>query len=205
MIELARQLKALRKARGYTQEEVAEAANVSPQSVSKWERGECYPDITLLPVLANLFETSIDNLMGMDSLRAEAHRNAVFTAALNHFRAGQYEEAAAVLREHLDLFPNDLGALGELALHTGMMDAHRQQAIALAEAALERGAPLKVQHTVRAGLCLLYAQDGQLSKAQALCKQLPHSRESREEMQAVLGDSDHNALRAYLRYLVLGE
>ena len=39
-----------------TQEDIAEMLRVSPQSVSKWERGDTYPDITLLPALANLFK-----------------------------------------------------------------------------------------------------------------------------------------------------
>jgi len=43
-----------------TQEDVSEILGVSPQSVSKWERGDTYPDITLLPSLANLYNTSID-------------------------------------------------------------------------------------------------------------------------------------------------
>ena len=51
MIYLSEQLRALRRARDLTQEEVASALHVSPQSVSKWERGESYPDIELLPAL----------------------------------------------------------------------------------------------------------------------------------------------------------
>lgn len=35
------------------------------------QEGESYPDITLLPALANIFETSIDLLVGMDTIRAE--------------------------------------------------------------------------------------------------------------------------------------
>lgn len=48
-----------------SQEEVADYLTITPQSVSKWERGESYPDITLLPALANIFETSIDLLVGI--------------------------------------------------------------------------------------------------------------------------------------------
>lgn len=205
MIKLSEKLKAFRKACAFTQEDVAAAVHVSPQSVSKWERGECYPDIELLPVLANLFGTSIDTLMGMDSLRADAHRNAVFTAALDHFRAGRYQDAANVLKTHLDLFPNDLSALGELSLHLGMLDAGKQQAIVLAETMLEKDAPLKTQHTVRAGLCLLYAREGNMKKAQALAAHLPHRRESREDIREVLQEASDDQLDAYLRYLVLGE
>lgn len=47
-----------------TQTEVAEALHISYQAVSKWERGESLPDITLLPRIAELFQISIDKLLG---------------------------------------------------------------------------------------------------------------------------------------------
>ena len=76
MLYLAENLKKQRISKGLTQEDVASYLNITPQSVSKWERGETYPDITLLPALANIFETSIDLLMGMDAIRAtEAKHN----------------------------------------------------------------------------------------------------------------------------------
>lgn len=52
-----------RREKGVTQEELAEYVGVSKASVSKWETGLCYPDITLLPQLAAYFNVSIDELM----------------------------------------------------------------------------------------------------------------------------------------------
>ena len=73
MLYLSENLKKHRILKNLTQEDVAEYLGITPQSVSKWERGESYPDITLLPALANIFETSIDLLLGMDT------RNTTFT------------------------------------------------------------------------------------------------------------------------------
>ena len=53
----------LRKKKGTTQEQLANAVGVSTPAVSKWESGITYPDITLLPSIARYLETTIDKLM----------------------------------------------------------------------------------------------------------------------------------------------
>lgn len=59
-------LKCLRKQKGMTQESLARAIGVSFQTISKWERGETYPDIGLLPAIASFFEITVDELLGID-------------------------------------------------------------------------------------------------------------------------------------------
>lgn len=54
----------LRKQKAMTQEEVASALGVTNQAVSKWESAQCCPDIQLLPAIAELFEVTIDELIG---------------------------------------------------------------------------------------------------------------------------------------------
>ena len=56
-------LKYFRKREGLSQEELAEKIEVSRQSVAKWESGETLPDIVKCRELANLFGTTIDNLI----------------------------------------------------------------------------------------------------------------------------------------------
>ena len=53
----------LRKAKGWTQVELAEKLGVSDKAVSKWESEGGFPEITQLPVLASIFDVSIDFLM----------------------------------------------------------------------------------------------------------------------------------------------
>ena len=53
----------LRTRKGLTQKELAEKCNVSDKAVSKWERGEGCPDVTVLPKLAEVFGIEVDSLM----------------------------------------------------------------------------------------------------------------------------------------------
>lgn len=57
----------LRKERGLTQDELADFMKVSTAAVSKWESGNSYPDITLLPELASFFNVSVDKLLSFKS------------------------------------------------------------------------------------------------------------------------------------------
>lgn len=61
-------LKRLRKEKGFTQEQLATRLNVSFQAVSKWECGESYPDIVMLPSIAQIFSVSLDDLVGMEKI-----------------------------------------------------------------------------------------------------------------------------------------
>ena len=61
---LGSKIQELRKSRKMTQEELAEKLNVTAQAVSKWENGNCYPDLDILFEIANLFNCSLDELMG---------------------------------------------------------------------------------------------------------------------------------------------
>ncbi len=71
IIHLGENLRRLRKTQGLTQAELAKRLCVSPQAISKWERGESYPDILMLPVLADLFHISVDALMRIEDIPAE--------------------------------------------------------------------------------------------------------------------------------------
>lgn len=54
----------LRKQHGLTQEQLANALGISYQAVSKWETGNACPDISTLPLLADLFDVSVDQIIG---------------------------------------------------------------------------------------------------------------------------------------------
>lgn len=63
-INISENLKRLRMKQNITQDALAEKLGVSSQAVSKWERGDGYPDITTIPLIANYFCVTIDELFG---------------------------------------------------------------------------------------------------------------------------------------------
>jgi transcriptional regulator with XRE-family HTH domain len=63
-LNFAENLRKLRRERGFTQEGLAEKMGVSFQTVSRWETGVVYPDIELLPEIAEFFEVRVDELLG---------------------------------------------------------------------------------------------------------------------------------------------
>lgn len=63
----------LRKQRHIGQQELAEVLGVTYQSVSKWETGTTMPDITLLPAIAEYFQVSVDELLGLRPLREQQY------------------------------------------------------------------------------------------------------------------------------------
>ena len=62
--QIGKNIHFLRKQQGLTQEELADLVKVTFQAVSKWENGNSLPDVSTLPLLANVLHCSIDRLMG---------------------------------------------------------------------------------------------------------------------------------------------
>ena len=60
-------IKQLREKANFTQAELAAKLNVSSKTISKWENDKCYPDVSLLPLVANIFGCSVDAILGIDN------------------------------------------------------------------------------------------------------------------------------------------
>lgn len=65
---------ALRKERGWTQTSLADRIGIAPQSVSKWECGVGFPDVTLFPVIADLFDVPVGVLFGEASTSTKENK-----------------------------------------------------------------------------------------------------------------------------------
>jgi transcriptional regulator with XRE-family HTH domain len=92
-----------RKEKGITQEELAEYIGVSKAAVSKWESGQSYPDISLLPELAAFFNVSVDELLGYSPQlsREEVKKN--YNHLSCEFAVKPFEEVMGKCFEEIDL------------------------------------------------------------------------------------------------------
>ena len=66
MVNISEKISSLRKAHNLTQEALGEAVGVSPQAVSKWEKGDSLPDISVIPDICRIFGISADALLGSE-------------------------------------------------------------------------------------------------------------------------------------------
>lgn len=99
-------IKELRLSKGITQEQLAETMNVSCAAVSKWERGETYPDITLLQPLAYYFGVTLDELMGYHSEKVRADIDAVINRYKEYWRT-DFDKAREIITKAYHDYPND--------------------------------------------------------------------------------------------------
>lgn len=113
-LRISENIKSLRKAAGITQEALSEMLGVSCQSVSRWELGVCYPDMELLPALAEIFHCSVDSLLGID----DSTEKAKVTQYLERFQAainkGRVQDCIDIAREGAAEFPNNYALLNKL-------------------------------------------------------------------------------------------
>jgi len=98
-MRIADNIARLRKARGMTQEALAEVIGVAAQTISKWETAATWPDVALLPGIADVFGVTIDALYG----REDAHRSITQDTAIDAAIEGIRETiVAAIYNPELD-------------------------------------------------------------------------------------------------------
>ncbi len=95
-ITLDKNLVLLRAEKGVTQDRLAAFLGVTHQTVSKWERGENLPDLTLLPAIASFFDVTVDNLLGVGEIRKKEKIYSHAEKARKLLEEGKTAEAVAV-------------------------------------------------------------------------------------------------------------
>lgn len=192
-------LKKQRKLRELTQEQLADILGVSFQAVSKWERGEVYPDIELLPTIAEYFGITTDELMGMKEIRDSSEADKILDTVRENSRAGKIEDNLKILEEAVKRYPNNFRLLAEYASNLTFVNWDREgepyrqnnlKAIAIAERILAECTDPVIREWMQGELCRFYEGSGQHDKAIEAADKLLSLCNSREitKMHLLKGD-----------------
>lgn len=124
-------IRELRKRDGITQEKLAESLGVSFQSVSRWENGMAWPDVTLVPLLARYFKVSADTLFDMEN-EGTAERENYYDTAYEQYRkdgnlALRRELMEQAVREFPHKFHYRMNLAEDLELYAGGSGAQRKE------------------------------------------------------------------------------
>jgi tetratricopeptide (TPR) repeat protein len=158
-MELSKNLRRLRQEKQLTQEQAAAALGVSPQSVSRWECGTTFPDVTMLPSIARLYCVTIDDLYRQE---ASAYANYAQRLGCVYEATGKPEDYLQAELEYRKLLgsgnftTDDLRMYG--ILHQYMMQHSRDRALELFDRVLRMGPeadPDTYWHTWRQKIFLL--------------------------------------------------
>lgn len=207
---IGEKLKFYRRQKGLTQEEVAAHLGISYQAISKWERNDGYPDITMLPALANYFAVTVDELIGMNELAArEQYEEINRRWAENNEKAKMIariekektESAAAdelhrqnvdLMRRALKSWPNDALLLVQLSTSLEKLqgtkvekEANLRESILLQEQIL-RGEDSEVRSATLFNICYAYEKVGEHEKALAAAGKLPNLYKTQETARVLL-------------------
>lgn len=110
-LPISQVIKSLRKEKDVTQEELASNLGVTYQSVSRWENDIAYPDVELIPLIANYFGVTTDVLFGTDEATIEFNRQEYFKAIKeqeNIYNTEDFKRFEKTLKNAIKDFPNDI-------------------------------------------------------------------------------------------------
>lgn len=109
-------IKRLRTEKHITQDTLATAMGVTPQAISRWESEGGYPDIELLPALADFFSVSIDELLGYRSSEREQELARIKQELDRLAEVGTVDQRIAYARNAFARYPNDYEIRDHLAV-----------------------------------------------------------------------------------------
>ena len=204
-MNLGETIKKLRKQKDITQEQLAEYLNISSQAVSKWETDLSLPDITLIPMLANIFDVSADVLLGIDVQNKEKQIDDIIFRAEEYFRTGNdtdCEKTISTLREGLKEYPNSYKIMERLMnflVFPAKSGKPTEEALIFTNEIIKLGEKILAECTedrirLRAltHLCHAYANPevGMTEKAIELAEKLPNMNITSEAMLAKLYEGE---------------
>ena len=169
-------IKKLRRDRNITQEQLAEMLGVSTNAVSQWECDKTVPDISHIPILANIFEVSADILLEIDITKSKKQFEInEFTAKYAELHSqGKTEERLNLSRAMQKKYPNDETVRYYLmrVLQNGYANENFDEIVALGEQLLNSTNMQFRMGTIQC-LCYMYLNHGNKEKALRYADMIP--------------------------------
>lgn len=134
IVKIGTIIKKLRTENNVTQETLATAIGVTPQAISRWEAEGCYPDIELLPAIADFFSVSTDELLGYKMSERETRLAEIKKEMSKLAEIGTIEERINFARLALSKYPSDCEIKDNLAACLYCMYADTKNEALLPEA-----------------------------------------------------------------------
>jgi transcriptional regulator with XRE-family HTH domain len=129
-----------RKEKGITQEELANHLGVSKPAVSKWESGQSYPDILLLPILASFFDITVDELIGYEPQMTKEEVRKLYHRFAEAFVKKPFEQVLTECEEYIKKYFSCWHLqfqMGLLLLNHATLAGSQERIIKIIEKALE--------------------------------------------------------------------
>ncbi len=178
-IGMGEKLKELRKNKNMTQEQLAELIGLTPQSISKWECGVGFPDVAFLPILASIFDVSIDILFGYDASKTEEKIEKIIREAKKYFWSDS-AHTEELLKSALVRYPNNEKLLRELLnlyearIRNDEQKGDYEKAIAIGEKLITEAKDVFTVCSAKNDLASIYICYGDYQKGKALIDSLPY-------------------------------
>lgn len=179
-VNLGDKLKTLRKGSDLTQEQLAERLGISSQAVSKWETNSSYPDISMLPVIANFYGVTTDELLGVDITKSKEKIEAYINKMFELYGDWKLKEMVDVARKACAEFPGDdelqynlAWALGQAQNVIRTKTENLDEAILIAERILNNSRDTSMRLRTTSLLSYLHHWKGDDDKALEYAYELP--------------------------------
>ena len=203
-IKIGEKIRLLRKKNDVTQDKLADHLGVTPQAVSRWESGVCYPDMNYLPSIADYFSVTMDDLLCYNGTQKAAKVSEYLEQVESLLDRDRVGEALELLRAAMAEIPSDprlqLETAQVLSLYAGMleesnageraraaMDASLTEAVSLCRHILEDCTDDGLRDETKKVLCDIYAhQLDDLPRAEEIADQLHGMSVSREIIRATM-------------------
>ncbi len=197
-MDLGLKIKKLRLEQEWTQEQLAEMLGVSIQAVSRWENSQTYPDISLLPAIASIFEVSVDSLLGVDVYQKNEKISKILEEDHKLANLGKTEQRIELLRNALMKYPDSYvlqnklvsALLGFYYAQDEKRDYILDEIIIICERILKRCIDDDIRYSTLQSLCFAYDDKKQSDKAIEIACKMPHRNICRENLLALVLQGD---------------